>query len=174
MASTQLDETQAKGFCRVWVDYSVDVAAPAATLYTFLRDIDAWPSWTPGLKAIKRERDSLVLAPMPPGTPFTLVLDGGRYWFDMSLPCKLFVAEPTRIEWGGGIPGSRIRHRFELTSVNAQTTRVRHVEYSTNLLALVSLPVEWLIRAHDRRWSNAIRAHFTVKADTLRDTATAP
>jgi hypothetical protein len=53
-----------------------------------------------------------------------------------------------------------IRHRFELAPLGASRTSLRHVEYATNFLALLTLPAEKSIEGHDRRWSNAIRARF--------------
>lgn len=150
MAQRNFDETNVRGFCRVWVDYTVDVNLPQAQLYAFLRDIDAWPSWTPGLRGLQRK----------PNGSFVMRLQLGKLPFDLRLPCELFTDEPHCIEWGGGIPTSVIRHRFELSAIDAQHTQLRHVEYATNLLALVSYPLESWIRAHDRRWSNVIRARF--------------
>jgi|GEM_PF-249385 len=150
-----LDETTAKGFKRIWIDYTVEVDASEAELGALLSDIDAWPRWTPGLKAIKRKPSG----EFPVGTRFTMVLEM-KGLPGLPLPCQLFVKEPRRIEWGGGGLGSIIRHRFELTPLGASRTSLRHVEYATNLLALVTLPAEKAIHGHDRRWSNAIRARF--------------
>lgn len=149
-----MDETTAKGFRRIWIDYTVEVDASESELSALLSDIDAWPSWTPGLRAIKRKPDGAIGV----GTRFTMVLD--MKGLGLPLPCQLFVKEPRRIEWGGGGLGSVIRHRFELTPIGAARTSLRHVEYATNLLALLTLPAEKGIHAHDRRWSNAIRARF--------------
>ncbi|MFT3921170.1 MAG: SRPBCC family protein [Myxococcales bacterium] len=150
-----LDETTAKGFKRIWIDYTVEVDASEAELSALLSDIDHWPSWTPGLKAIKRKSNG----DFGVGTHFVMVLEV-KGLPGLPLPCELFVKEPRRIEWGGGALGSVIRHRFELTSLGPTRTSLRHVEYATNLLALVTLPAEKGIHGHDRRWSNAIRARF--------------
>jgi hypothetical protein len=145
------DETTAKGFKRIWIDYTVEVETSESELSTLLSDIDGWPTWTPGLRAIKRKTSGEFSV----GTRFTMVLDPG-----LPLPCQLYGKEPRRLEWGGGALGSVIRHRFELAPLGPNRTSLRHVEYATNLLALLTLPIEKGIHGHDRRWSNAIRARF--------------
>jgi hypothetical protein len=148
---TYVDETARKGLVRTWIDDSFEVEAGADTLYALLSDIDGWPSWTPGLTAIKRKPG----AALTPGGGFTMVLAPG-----LRLPCKLYTREPGRIEWGGDLLGSVIRHRFELTALSPTRTRVKHVEYATNLLAVLTLPAEKGIYAHDKRWSKAIQKRF--------------
>lgn len=164
----------AKGFRRTWIDETVEVNAPLDEVSALLRDIDAWPSWTPKLKAILRSKRK----PLAVGTLFTMAIEHAYVPFDLKLPCELYVDEPTRIEWGGGFLngtlGSVIRHSFQLARVTEHKTSVRHVEYATNLLALVSLPVERLIYAHDHRWSLAIRDRFAAREEQPTMSAAAP
>jgi hypothetical protein len=156
MTERHPDETSARGFRRIWIDHTADVAVSQSELYTLLSDLDNWPSWTPGLKAIRRKRET----PLTPGARFMMVLEAQGLPFDLYLPCQLFISEPGWIEWGGGAVGSAIRHRFELTPLAPNKTRLRHVEYATNLLALITLPGERMAYAHDKRWSDAIVARF--------------
>lgn len=138
-----------------WIDLETEVATDADTLYALLADIDGWPAWTPGLRAIRRRGS----APLRPGSRFVMVLEvpviGG-----LPLPCELYEATPRRLEWGGGLPGSVIRHSLEITPVDAGRCRLRHVEYATGLLALLTRPVARHTRAYDERWSAAIAARF--------------
>ncbi|MFM2416236.1 MAG: Polyketide cyclase / dehydrase and lipid transport [Pseudomonadota bacterium] len=150
---TYLDERHHKGLVRIWFDETREVDTSASELFALLGDLDAWPSWTPGLKAIKRKP-----GPIVPGTHFTMVLAPA-----IALPCKLYVSEPGRVEWGGDFLGSVIRHRFELTALSPTRTRLRHVEYATNLLAFFTLAVERVIHAHDLRWTRAIEKRFAGK-----------
>lgn len=144
-----------RGFRRTWIDHTSELAASAETVFALLRDIDNWPSWSPGLIALKR-KDS---GELRVGSRFVLVLKmkGAP---KTSLPCKILKLQPNYIEWGGGFPGSMIRHRFEVSPITAQRARVRHVEYATGLLALLSLPVEKLAYRHDLAWSRALEKRF--------------
>lgn len=138
-------------FKRTWIDETVTVNTGAETLHSLLADIDAWPAWTKGLKAIKRRDRSLVQV----GTGFTMVLEPG-----IPLGCKMFVFTPTRLEWGGGIGSSIVRHSFEITPVDATHCQLRHVEYATGLLAVLALPIEKGIRGYDHRWTKTIVSRF--------------
>jgi hypothetical protein len=135
---------------RIWIDETVDVATDADTLYALIKDFDAWPEWTPGLKALKRDRKE----PLRVGSKFVLVI--GR----LSLPCQVYAYGPSRLEWGGALLSSAIRHSFELTPVSATHCRLRHLEYATGVLALLALPMEKSLRAYDHRWTKAIAARF--------------
>ena len=146
---------EASGFRRTWIDHTSELAADADTVFALLRDIDGWPSWTPGLVALRRKGST----PIQVGTPFTLVLKSGAAP-QIPLPCKVLKLSPLYIEWGGGFKGSMIQHRFEVTPVSSQRCKVRHVEYATGLLALVTLPIEKLAYRHDRAWSRAIEKRF--------------
>ncbi|HEX4870410.1 MAG TPA: SRPBCC family protein [Moraxellaceae bacterium] len=137
-----------------WIDHEVEVAADAATLYLLLSDLDNWPAWTPGLRAIRRWRRG----PMRPGQRFVMVLDGPGP--GLPLPCTVYRSEPLHLEWGGGALGSVIRHSLTLKPLDAGRTLLRHREYATGLLALATRPVARLARAHDERWSAAIVARF--------------
>jgi hypothetical protein len=154
-----MPNTTAKGFVRTWIDYSCEVATSADTLYRLLADIDGWASWTPGLISIRRRTQGEYV----PGTKFTMTL-AVPVLGKVGLPSQLYVNEPTVLEWGGGALGSRIRHRMELTALGPQTTRLRHLEYATGFLALVSLGLEKGIYRHDRGWSDAIQKRFAPQA----------
>lgn len=151
MASTS---ESSRGFRRTWIDHTSELSADADTVFALLSDIDNWPSWTPGLNAIKRKR-----TPLAQGAAFTMVLKmpGAP---TTPLPCKVLKLQPHYIEWGGGFPGSMIQHRFEVTPLSAQRCKVRHVEFATGLLALVTLPIEKLAYKHDLAWSRAIEKRF--------------
>jgi Polyketide cyclase / dehydrase and lipid transport len=148
--ATYVDEHQRKGLVRIWIDDDFEVAASPDAVFALLSDIDGWPSWTSGLKAIKHGPKPLV-----PGGSFTMVLAPALY-----LPCKLYTVARERIEWGGDLLGSVIRHRFEITPAGAGRTRVRHVEYATNLLAVLTFAAEKGIHAHDSKWSRTIQKRF--------------
>lgn len=143
------------GFRRTWIDHTSELAASAETVFALLRDIDGWPSWTPGLVAIRRKDQG----PIKVGTSFTMVLKAGSAP-KTPLPCKVLKLAPLYIEWGGGFPGSMIQHRFEITPSSGLRCKVRHVEYATGLLALLTLPIERLAYRHDLAWSRAIERRF--------------
>jgi hypothetical protein len=138
-------------FKRTWIDETVEVATSADTLYSLLKDIKGWPAWTRGLKAIKvKGRDTFGV-----GTRFAMVLDGG-----LRFPCEMYTYGPSRLEWGGGLAGSTVRHSFEITPIDATRCRLRHLEYATGLLAALALPIEKAIYAYDHRWTKTICARF--------------
>lgn len=137
-----------------WIDHEIEVAVAADTLYLLLSDIDRWAEWTPGLRAIKRRGKSAY----GPGTRFVMVMDAPGP--GLPLPCVMYENTPRRLEWGGGGLGSCIRHSLELTALGPDRTRLRHREYATGLLALLTWPLRDAAGAHDRRWSEAIVARF--------------
>ncbi len=138
-------------FTRTWIDETVTINTSAEQLHAVLKDVDAWPQWTRGLKAIKR-RDQ---APVAVGTRFTMVLDPG-----VPLGCKMYVYQADKLEWGGGIGNSVVRHSFEITPLDASSCRLRHLEYATGMLALLAMPLEKGIYAYDHRWTETIIARF--------------
>ncbi len=142
-------------FRRTWIDHTCQLDASLDTVSALLRDVDGWPDWSPGVVAITR-KDS---GPPTVGSKFSLrvQMPGSRA---MSLPCKVYQWDRERLEWGGGMPGSVIRHSMELTSTGEHGCSLRHVEYATNLLALFCLLTEKSAYAHDRKWSDAIEARF--------------
>ncbi len=140
-----------------WIDHSTEVDTGRPALYTLLRDIDHWPDWTPGLKAIRRLGRAHGLA--RPGDWFLMTLDAPLLRY-LPLPCVMVRNDPDCIEWGAGLLGSRIRHRFELSPLGPHRTRLRHVECASGLLALAAWPAAGFARMHDLRWSRAIEARF--------------
>ncbi|HEX5361573.1 MAG TPA: hypothetical protein VFW49_10865 [Fluviicoccus sp.] len=138
-----------------WIDRTSDIRTDLDTLYALLSDLDRWPEWTPGLRAIVRRGKGVAA----PGDAFLMVLDAPVIRA-LPLPCTVYRNEPNYLEWGGGALGSVIRHSLELTAIDANTTRLRHVEYATGLLAVLTRPVARLARGHDMRWSDAIEARF--------------
>lgn len=139
---------------RTWIDLACEVDTDADTLYRLLADIGRWPEWTPGLRAIKGLRPG----PVHAGSRFVMVMDAPGP--GLPLPCVVYENTPRRLEWGGGGFGSCIRHRMELTPLGPGRTRLRHLEYATGLLALLTWPVAGLAEAQDRRWTEAIIARF--------------
>lgn len=139
---------------RTWIDLALEVETDADTLYLLLSDIRRWPDWTPGLRAIK----GLRAGPVVLGSRFVMVMAGPGP--GLPLPCVVYENSPRRLEWGGGGLGSCIRHSMELEPLGPGRTRLRHREYATGLLAVLTWPVAGLAEAHDRRWSEAIAARF--------------
>jgi len=138
-------------FKRTWIDETVTVRTSAEQLYALLKDMDAWPSWCPGLDAMKR-RDT---APVDVGTRFVMVLRPG-----IRLPTKVYTYQPDHLVWGGGSPGFVVRHSFEIRPIDATSCTLRHLEYATGPFAFFSMPFERLIYAHDHRWTKTIVARF--------------
>lgn len=144
---------------RTWIDHTCDVNASAETLYALLSDVDGWPDWTPGLRAIERRNQGFVGS----GARFTMHLEHPKLGV-LKLPTVMYENQPLRMVWGGGGVGSVIRHSFELLPIDAGRTRLRHVEYATGALALATLPFEKFAHDHDYRWSETIRTRFEHKA----------
>jgi hypothetical protein len=140
----------------IWIDYTCDVQTDIDTLYALLSDIDKWPQWTPGLRSIRRWRSRGIAKA---GTVFLMSMDAPLIKA-IAMPSMVVQNERHRIEWGGGMLGSRIVHFMELTSLSSQTTRLRHVEYATGLLAIFARPAANFVHQHDLRWSHAIQARF--------------
>jgi hypothetical protein len=140
---------------QTWIDDTCDVQTDIDTLYALLSDIDNWPSWTPGLRSIWRPKKGFAAR----GAFFLMTLEAPIVK-RLVLPNVVYQNERHRIEWGGGALGSTIRHFMELTALDSQTTRLRHVEYSTGLLAILAWPAANFAHHHDMRWSRAIEAKF--------------
>lgn len=146
-------------FERLWIDLAVELDASPMEIHALLADLDRWPTWVPGLRALRR----FGRKPLRVGSRFGMLLSMPplpTFW----VPCQLCTSRPDCIEWGGRGPWAAIRHRFELTPLPSGRTRVRHVEYSTNWLALILIPFEGVFRRHDERWTNALTAHFAADA----------
>ncbi|MEH3053950.1 MAG: SRPBCC family protein [Patulibacter minatonensis] len=144
-----------RGFRRTWVNDRITVDAPAGEVWAVLADIDAWPDWTPGLRAVRRRSGELV----PGRTRFTMHIELGPLPV-FPTPCVLYARDEAdgRIEWGGGAPGTAIRHSFHVRALESGGAEIVHHEEATNALALLLWPLERLIREHDARWSAAIDA----------------
>jgi hypothetical protein len=140
---------------QTWIDHTSDISTDVDTLYALLSDIDRWPAWTPGLRFIKRFGKGFA----KPGTFFLMTLDAPIVK-RLVLPNVVYRNDRERIEWGGGALGSMIRHSMELTALDSRTTRLRHLEYSTGLLAIAAWPAANFAHQHDLRWSQAIEARF--------------
>ncbi len=78
----------------------------------------------------------------------------------LRLPCEVFVYEPSKLEWGGGLGPWVIRHSFEITPTGTSQCRLRHLEYATGLFGLLTIPFEKALYAYDHRWTNTIRKRF--------------
>lgn len=140
------------GYRRTWIDHSSDIPASLRDIHELLADIDRWPSWVPGLTAIHRtERGRPAV-----GDRFTMLLKPAKWHPPLPIPCRLLRLEPTLIEWGGGLPGSEVRHSFALTELGPKKTRVRQIEYATNLFAVLARIAEPGIYKHDLRMQNAL------------------
>ncbi|MDB4986733.1 MAG: hypothetical protein JWN04_1911 [Myxococcaceae bacterium] len=150
---------EGRGFRRTWIDHTVDVEASTGDVYDLLTDIDGWPSWTPGLTRIKRNGKG----PWKVGQKFTMYIKPASFHPPLPVPCETFELSPGRIVWGGGIPGSVIRHSFEIGALGESRSRVRQLEFATNLLAVLALVAEPGIHKHDLRMQNALRDRFAHK-----------
>ncbi len=138
-----------------WIDHTSVVNADLDTVYSLLSDIAGWPSWTPGLLAIRQMRQGFAGS----GSFFLMTLEApkiGRLY----LPNIVYQNSPEKIEWGGGALGSVIRHSFELTVIDDHTTSIRHLEYATGLLSLLAKPAAQFAYNHDMRWSRKIEEIF--------------
>lgn len=156
-AITSPKDTGSSG--RVWIDHTSELNADVDEVEALLRDIDRWPSWTPGLLAVRR-RDH---GPIRHKSRFTMVLKP-KGALPAAIPCKVLRLEPGILEWGGGIAGSMIRHSFQYEAIEGGGTRVRHLEYATGLLDHLTRPVEHIAARHDRAWSEALEARFGTRS----------
>jgi hypothetical protein len=53
-----------------------------------------------------------------------------------------------------------VRHRFELSELSPTRTRVRQLEYATNVMAVLARVAERGIYRHDLRWQEALGARL--------------
>jgi hypothetical protein len=144
---------EGRGFRRTWIDHTVDVDASTGAVYDLLTDIDGWSTWTPGLVRVKRKASG----PWAVGQRFTMYIKPASFHPPLPIPCETYELSPNRIVWGGGIPGSVIRHSFEIEPLGEHRSRVRQYEFATNLLAALTLIAEPGIYKHDLRMQNALR-----------------
>jgi uncharacterized protein YndB with AHSA1/START domain len=141
-----------RGYHRIWIDHTTEVDAPLAKVMALLSDLDQWASWTPGLSEVQRRQHE----PVRVGTRFTLRIKPAPFHPPLPVPCKLYRLEPNLIEWGGDALGSVVRHRFELSELSPVRTRVRQLEYATNVMAVLARIAEPGILKHDLRWQEAL------------------
>jgi hypothetical protein len=151
-----MTQKEAGGFRRTWIDHTLEIEGSADDVSALLLDIDGWPSWCPGLTAVKRKGT----AKPKPGDRFTMMIKPASFHPPIPVPCELYEISPQRIVWGGGLPGSVVRHSFDIEALGVKRSRVRQYEYATNLLAVLALIAEPGIRKHDLRWQNALRDRF--------------
>ena len=151
-----MTQNEARGFRRTWIDHTLDVEGSAEDVGSLLADVDGWPSWCPGLTAIKRKGTGK----LSPGDRFTMMIKPASFHPPVPIPCELYEIGPTRIVWGGGLAGAVIRHSFDVESLGPKRSRVRQYEFATSLLAVLGLIAEPGIRKHDLRWQNALRDRF--------------
>lgn len=140
---------------KVWIDRTSVIQTDMDSLYALISDIDNWPTWTPGLCAIKRRGHGFAHA----GSHFLMVLEAPLIK-RLLLPTVMYQNDKHRMEWGGGALGSHIRHAMVLKALDANTTQLRHIEYATGLLAILTWPAANFAHRHDLRWSQAIEAKF--------------
>jgi hypothetical protein len=145
--------TTKTGLRRVWIDHTSELGTSAETVAALLRDVEGWPRWSPGLRAIYkrgplRVGSWFVMMIKPPGAPLSPV------------PCQLLANQPNLIEWGGGAAGAEVRHRFEIEPLGANRCRVRQYEYATGWLALLTFPIERIAGRHDLAWSRELERRF--------------
>jgi uncharacterized protein YndB with AHSA1/START domain len=148
-----MTEQEAGGYRRTWIDHALEIEASAQQVYELLVDVDAWPSWTPGLTAIRRTSQGALRE----GERFTMLIKPAKFHPPLPLPCKALEISPGRIAWGGGVLGSVVRHVFTIEALSPTRTRLHQLEYATNALALLARVAEPGIYKHDLRWQNAMR-----------------
>jgi Polyketide cyclase / dehydrase and lipid transport len=144
------------GLRRYWIDEQFEVGASVRDVYARLSDLRAWPTWAPGIASFVRrgnERlrvgDGFVFRPRIPFIPFPL-----------AMPCEVYRMDERCIEWGLGLLGNEVRHRLELTPTSARTTRIRHAEYASNLMAIVAAPVAGIALRFNQALSAGIKRQF--------------
>lgn len=149
------------GFRRTWIDHTSELGCSADTASALLRDLDGWPRWTPGLKAIRRKSE-----PLRVGSSFVMVLQP-KGLPPAYLPCKVLRDEPRFIEWGGGFLGGYIRHSFAIDALTANSCRVRQVEYATGWLGVLTLPIESIAYRHDKGWSVELERRYPLAVHSV-------
>jgi hypothetical protein len=148
-------ESASGGYRRVWIDHTSELATSAESVHALLLDIDNWPQWTPGLNAIRRNKQQA----FAPGCKFAMIVQpkGAPPTY---VPCVVTSVTPGLIEWGGGIGRSVVRHRFEIEALGPSRCRVRQLEFATGILAVLARPIERFVYAHDLAWSKALEQRF--------------
>lgn len=111
------------------IETSIDIYAPASTVWTTLVDFDAYPEWNPFVKRIDgvpAEGERLEVRIEPPGSR------------GMTFKPRVTAAQPEeRFEWLGNlfVPGLFDgRHEFRLEALDKDHTRLHHSESFSGLL----------------------------------------
>ncbi len=152
----QSSVSEVVGFKHYWIDEQFEVGASVQDVYARLSDLRAWPSWAPGIAGFKRRG----AAPLQVGDHFLFMPKIAFIPFPLAMPCKVYRMDERCIEWGLGLLGSEVRHRLELTSTGPRSTRVRHAEYASNLMAVVAAPVAPIALRFNRALSVGIKRQF--------------
>jgi hypothetical protein len=156
MESRARPVTEIAGLKSHWIDEQFDVGASLGEVFALLSDLRHYPSWAPGIAGFVRRGQ----APLRVGDHFLFMPRVAPFPFPLAMPCKLHRMDEVCIEWGLGWLGSEVRHRFELTPTSARSTRVRHVEYASNLLAIVAAPAAPIAKRFNQALSKGVQRQF--------------
>ena len=156
MEDQQPPVKEVAGLKHYWVDEQFEVGASRSDVFARLSDLRSWPSWAPGIAGFVRRGD----APLREGDHFLFMPKLAFIPFPLVMPCKVYRMDERCIEWGLGLLGSEVRHRFELTPTGPERTRVRHVEYASNLMAIVAAPAAPIALRFNRSLSKGVQRQF--------------
>ncbi|WP_189326479.1 SRPBCC family protein [Streptomyces flaveus] len=158
---TELQQHYAKGGliddrAPVAASSRVRIEAPPATVWRLLHDLPSWPSWVPGVAAVRQGPGGTV-----PDEWFRWKLNG------MSIKSTLAVVDPRReLCWTGVLAGTRAVHRFRLTPLNeGRATEVLSEESIGGPLIALYFPSDKL-RTVLRNWLGALKS--TAEAEVSR------
>ena len=142
-----------------FIDYSTEIDAPAEEVFAFFKNLERWSSWTSSVKSASAKSGGawgagFKIGFVPEFLPFPLV-------------ARIISYEEGRlIEWGIRTSAATLVHRFEFESLGTNRCRVRHHEYATGLLALLTRPMKGKIERFDRKLADDLRAAFKNRPKT--------
>ena len=139
-------------------DFTNDIDAPLADVWSFFADIENWPKWT---RAIVRSFP-ISTGGFEPGYQFVMYAS-----FAPKIPLKIEMfeyEEKKLIGWGVRNPLITVIHRFHWEDLGNGRCRVRNHEFAEGPLApLCGLLMGKRIDTFDRQWAGDLEAHFKAR-----------
>lgn len=135
------------------IDHTNEIDAPVEEVFAVFEDIAGWPTWV----SVLSEAAPLDTGPLRVGFRLQMTpTDLGR-----PVKTKLLEYEKNRvIAWGLRSPLASLVHTFRFDPIGADRCRLRHTEFSENLLGIAAWLLRKKIYAYDRAWSEDFIKRF--------------
>jgi hypothetical protein len=130
----------------------IEIDAPASEVFARLADVNTWTQWARGVLVAE-----LLDTPMQRGARFMFKPRIGG----LTLRTRALEYDDGRVlAWGREILGAGVEHRFEVTALGPNRTRVLQHEYAWGTMALLLWPLASVIGSFDRALAEDLKRSF--------------